>query len=38
MDAMNQSMMLFWMALSPEDVSKIRVGKLSAYTYALVKF
>jgi len=31
-DSMNQSFVLFWMALSPEDVSKIRLGKLSPYT------
>src|SRR5689334_577842 len=33
-DASMQSMVLLFMCLCPEDVSRIRVGPLTAYTYA----
>lgn len=33
-DSVSQSVAILFMALGPEDVSKIRVGKLTEYTYA----
>lgn len=32
-DTTNQALVLLYMALSPEDVSKVRFGKLTPYTY-----
>lgn len=32
-DTANQGLALLYMALSPEDVSKVRLGKLTPYTY-----
>jgi RNA 3'-terminal phosphate cyclase-like protein len=32
-DSVSQSVAILFMALGPEDVSKIRVGKLTEYTY-----
>lgn len=34
-DTANQALVLLYMALSPEDVSKVRFGKLTPYTYVL---
>jgi len=36
-DTSNQPYMLMFMVLGPEDVSKIRIGKLSPYTIALLR-
>lgn len=33
-DSVSQSVAILYMALGPEDVSKLRVGKLTEYTYA----
>lgn len=35
-DTANQGLVLLYMALSPEDVSKVRFGKLTPYMYAFV--
>lgn len=34
MDSSNQFLVVLFMALCPEDLSSIKVGKLSPYTYA----
>jgi RNA 3'-terminal phosphate cyclase-like protein len=36
-DSLNQTLALLWMVLAPEDVSKLRIGKLTPYTITFLR-